>query len=351
MNEGAISGEQVLLFVALPVGVQVNGDVLTGSWHIECTPTESTLLLPQVTQELDDWMHLLPPDGCGADPSALAGWPTGPWGTAFPRAEGAQPLVELHRFAVSTNYFGDTTADARTDFAVASRQALADWATRLCQWLEAIGPVLLGDIDTSRDPLSVEVYHTAVRPTATELQVFAPMPQVMQGGTAYWSKRSFTSAEWGAAVRWADQRQDPPLAYLFLRDARLALRRQDLRRAVVDAATACERGLSDLIRTRRADLGPHRLADVLKGLNGLIGLYDYADAVNPIHGVSRNRLSFQLANVRNRVVHTGHPATIAEAKAAIEVTADLLHEVRLIDTDAAGGQVAARDAASEDPDH
>ena len=349
MAEGDALGEQVLLLVSLPGGVQVDGDVLIGSWRIECTPTESTLFLPSMTDELDQWTHLLPPQDCDADPSALAGWPTDPWGTAFSRADGAQPLVELHRFAVSTRYSGEGTADARTDFAIATRQALADWAMRLCQWLEAIGSVLLGAIENSRDPLSVEVYHTAVRPTSAELQVFAPMPQVIQGGMAYWSKRSFTTAEWGAAVRWADQHQDPPLAYLFLRDARLALRRQDLRRVVVDAATACERGLSDLIRTRRADLGPNVLEDVLKSLNGLVGLYDYADALTPISAVSRKRLSFQLADIRNRVVHTGHMATVAEAEAAIEVTANLLREILPIATAASSGHAAAGDVANEDP--
>jgi len=350
VTEGAVSGDQVLLLVSLPVSVQVDRDVLASSWHIECTPTESTLLLPQLAEELDEWMHLLPPEGCEADSSALAGWPTIPWGTAFSRADRAQPLVGLHRFAVSTTYSGDVTADARMDFAVATRQALAEWATRLCKWLEAIGPVLLGEIETSRDPLSVEVYHTAVRSTETELQVFAPMPQVIQAGPAYFSRRSFTTAEWGAAVCWADQRQDPPLAYLFLRDARLALRRQDLRRVVVDAATACERGLSDWIRTRRADLGRVVLEDVLKSLNGVVGLYDYADALAPISGVSRRRLSFQLADIRNRVMHTGHAATGAEAAAAIEVTAALLREILPITTEAAGDHAPAGDVAGEDPD-
>ena len=110
----------------------------------------------------------------------------------------------------------------------------------------------------------------------------------------------------------------------------------------MDAATACERGLSDWIRTRRADLGRDVLEDVLKSVNGVVGLYDYADALAPINGVSRRRLSFQLADIRNRVMHTGHAATGAEAAAAIDVAAALLREILPLAIDAAGGHATPR---------
>jgi hypothetical protein len=77
----------------------------------------------------------------------------------------------------------------------------------------------------------------------------------------------------------------PPLAHLLLRDARAARYVDDLRRVVIDAATACEVALSESIRERlNASLPTEEVEPMIdRRRGGLMELYNFhVAAVAPI---------------------------------------------------------------------
>ncbi len=103
--------------------------------------------------------------------------------------------------------------------------------------------------------------------------------------------------------------------------------------AVIDAATACEVGLSDCILAGLANVvSSDEAKAMLKRRNGLMELYDfYVASVAQPATVSWGRLNGRLPGPRNLVAHEGHRPSAAETKAAIEVATALVSEVAPVD--------------------
>jgi hypothetical protein len=100
------------------------------------------------------------------------------------------------------------------------------------------------------------------------------------------------------------------------------------RRAVIDAASACEVALSESIRERVPGSPDEAIDRQFRRMSGVVELYDFhLLAVRPIAAVSHGRLAGDLAGVRNRVAHAGQRPTKTEVKEAIAVATALVAEV------------------------
>lgn len=320
---------EVLFLVTLPSGVQLDEDVLRGRWVVGGLEGSGWLRLPQVPSEVVDFKHLDAPDSFTVDDAGVPpGWPTGTWGTVFNvTTRSHHRLTELHRFAVSTTYSGLDNEAARRRFAEEARVGVQAWTMRLCRWLQVTARTVFGDPGTAADPLQVSVFSTAVTPSDSGVRTFEPLSQTIQIGPIHVWTGAITTTQWALAVARANQAVEPPLCHRYLHDARLAWRRADYRRAVVDSATACELALSSSIRELRADLKDKEIEAIFRSFDGVAGLYDYRDALARVPSVSRGRLVGQLAGLRNGVVHEGQPVSESDAAAALGVADDLIAAV------------------------
>jgi hypothetical protein len=90
----------------------------------------------------------------------------------------------------------------------------------------------------------------------------------------------------------------PETEWLFIRDARSLLRAGDYRRAVIDAGSAAELALTELLRRRLTNVDP-----VTRDLNA---------------GTVPNTFAENLNRPRTRATHGQEPLAHSEAKAAVE---------------------------------
>ncbi len=114
----------------------------------------------------------------------------------------------------------------------------------------------------------------------------------------------------------------PETEWLFIRDARSLLRAGDCRRAVIDAGSATELALTELLQRKLVDVDPvirSTLLDRNRGLDRRAALTrDLNAATVP------NTFADNLNRTRTRATHGKEPITSAEAKAAIEVATEIV---------------------------
>jgi hypothetical protein len=132
-----------------------------------------------------------------------------------------------------------------------------------------------------------------------------------------------TPAKWGRALAATSGGRRPPEAHLFLRDARQALGAGYPRRAVLDAATATELGLTSL-RDRNLARGSAGLRRYVEAHSSQIGrLCEFLSLVgSPIPA----RISQEVGEPRNQAIHQGRepgPETAARAVAKAEEVLEL----------------------------
>ena len=347
----------VYFVVRLPPELVVDVDLLGTHWPIPLAGAQCTLRLPQgspgyrvdsehLHDPLTAYLHpptcLHPPDCSDLTPPAdeVEGWlrvdephhdPR--WGTM--RAyiadddDNRVARAEVAGAIVTCPYEGDKTDEARAEFFVRVGGEAGAWLDLLTDWLEVLRPTVF------RHPLGP----TRLGGLADRWFVLSPtlQPGSKQGpaGEVRWITRqqlghSLSVGLWKRAASLADQRQPPPLAHLFLRDARRAQWEEDFRRAVIDAATSCEVALAESIRAHlAASPSPVDVEAIIKRRKGgLMELYDFRAAAVGSVAVSWERLNDRLAGLRNDVVHNkAHPPTAEEVNAAIEVAAALVGEV------------------------
>jgi hypothetical protein len=350
--------EPVYLLVEMPPGFTVTEDLLGTEWPVG--DGASSLRFPRLPP-LPTYdgsparlgQDLAPPD-LGAAAAAIeerwgrwladddspheVGW--GALTLASQEPGGHRVLhADVERAAAVCRYMGPNDPEARTSFLNNGGEALDAWLGEVALWLDMLrGKVIPTAFTPRRQP-----------PTVVRAGALVADPEARPDGVARFGlfhdpgeyrtihvQRGVTRDEWAAAV--ARVGTESPLAHAMLRQARLAQRDGDWRRAVIDAATACEVALAEAIRSpltdRLAGDDPEALStDEVEKLidrrrSGLMDLYDFrVAAVGPIASVSWGKLNDRLAGVRNRVVHKGHPPTQQQVSAALTVADALVAEV------------------------
>lgn len=104
----------------------------------------------------------------------------------------------------------------------------------------------------------------------------------------------------------------PPIEHQLWRDSRAALVRGDTRKAVLDAATAVEVCLIDLVAKTEASTGEKH-----KGRRGLINRSDWV--ASRVEDYTPHPELKQLADLRNNTIHAGGPATYDQACSGVRV--------------------------------
>lgn len=127
-----------------------------------------------------------------------------------------------------------------------------------------------------------------------------------------------TSQELGAAFQHAAAGDGLPIEHDLLVEAHTALLTNDLRRAVVDAATAAEVVLATWIRRH---LEHHGLSEqeslaLAEQANGIADLHRLANDLGLCLAVSRGRILDRIASPRNSAVHAGAEPTLETARRA-----------------------------------
>jgi hypothetical protein len=116
-----------------------------------------------------------------------------------------------------------------------------------------------------------------------------------------------------------------PSTHLFLRSARQARWRDQRRSAVLDAATAAELALTELLDERLSSSDP-AVVEVVRG-----GAREMGRLVGVLKGMGETRLpdnlQRDLINVRNRAIHGGDDPSAAEAGTAIHLATELVELV------------------------
>ena len=127
-----------------------------------------------------------------------------------------------------------------------------------------------------------------------------------------------------ACMRLAADGQPPPDMWMFIRDARSLIARGDFRRAVIDAGTAAELAMTEILDQDLATTD-HMLRDALlarsRTLEGRANLMKDLNA-----GKVPETFRKDLQGPRNRAAHGGVPQTLADATKALAVATNLVEQ-------------------------
>jgi hypothetical protein len=333
---------RVVLLVELPDGVFVAGDALGTSWPIEGAPAACEMTLPRQPLPDDDptaWARTLQsPPVTGAE-RALSAFEEHAndddlvpfWGKQSEGdGRGGVAAAWVRHVVVHTSYDGAADDESKMQFADVTGKVIDVWIDNVTEWLEILARI---DVRPGKPAGARRLEPKYVHPLPIELNEqhgaptwFTTMSQL--SGLTHETERAARD-QWAWAVAHANAGDVIPDEYLFLRDARAALRRGDCRKAAIDAGTAAEVALSNAIRQRLTDAGrdPEAIRQILKDTSGVVELYDLYSVLDACLPISRKRLMDRVAHKRNDAAHAGQPPTPGETKRGIETVLELLDAI------------------------
>jgi hypothetical protein len=197
--------------------------------------------------------------------------------------------------------------------------AMALWTSRLASWIEAIAQQDVGRTGPSRvlgEQLAVVEGYEEIMPAQS-----GAVTTLGDGS------QPVDAASWTVIVRSVGEGLDVPDEHRLLSDARAWLRRQDYRRAIIDAASAAELVLTELLDWKLAASSPaldERLSADKRTLTRL------KDLLAPLVPVDKQRLD-RFVTTRNEVMHKSYVSTHAEATEAVAIAEELVALIYPID--------------------
>lgn len=127
-----------------------------------------------------------------------------------------------------------------------------------------------------------------------------------------------------ACMKLASEGDEPPTEWTFIRDARSAVISGDYRRAVIDAGTAAELAITELLDQHLCVVDPI-VADAL--LARARALEQRSNLMKDLGaGTEPKGFTKELKNPRNIAAHRGHTPTKEVAEKAIRVAVDLVEQ-------------------------
>lgn len=269
-----------------------------------CAGIVTTPELPEISGSDIAWVRLRPPSSLSTrtlelyarygDPSREADW-GGPW--QWPTLHSKFAALGLRFPSIL-----DASAAAFTkETAERIRVDLPEWTNRLIAAVEVISRQLVNPVRRT---------HLAAHDPFLCAPLIEGRGSLLDASTvtstAYMNDEEtlLTPPLWARAVEVANSKQAPLLEHILLRDARHALRNQEYRRCVVDAATALEVSLSTrLVRELERSLGMKAAATVLKRSQTLGS--KCALGVSMDLPMGPQDLQQDLVEPRNKAVHEG----------------------------------------------
>lgn len=127
-----------------------------------------------------------------------------------------------------------------------------------------------------------------------------------------------------ACITLTAEGQSPPDEWLFICDARALVKTGDYRRAVIDAGTAVELAVTELLDQYLVSTDPTVRDNLLDKSRGLELRSDLAKKLGA--ATIPKTLRSNLINPRNKATHGGTPLTIDIANGAIEVAVEIVEQ-------------------------
>ena len=244
----------------------------------------------------------------------------------------------LHRLVTGIDDWGDQFNDswelrgALVSFLVAPGTHPRD-CTEVAQFQESFAPWFVSARRWVLGNLGIPA-NGATRTRRTSLQGVLPDGSRWGegGGTTVVvtpGRRGATGVELGAAFQHASVGEVLPIQHDLLLDAHTALFSDDLRRAVVDAATAAEVVLAQWIRRRLEERGltTDEALRVTDEVNGIAELYRLSTALGLSLTPSRKQVIDRIAQPRNLAVHAGEEPSHQAARNAFVCAQAIVDEV------------------------
>lgn len=232
------TSETVVFLVTLPPRVYVEGDVLGASWPVAGTPADCHLVTPNHPPPPSDpshlWGELTAPSGSliAAAATAFAGDDARFWGSLYDY-DSTRPVPftgHLYRAVAVTHFDGRPDEEAERAFGKDTVDVLERWIESFSRWLEVLAMIDVGPGLTTSWETPKYITTQAIRVTnAGELSSFTGVKGTLHASAG--GPRA-SLIHWTSAVSHTNAGDSPPNEHLFLRDARAAFRRNDLRRAV-----------------------------------------------------------------------------------------------------------------------
>jgi len=345
--------DKVYVMVDVRPAIAVHGELLGTRWVVTTAPTPCEFVVPRrdprplAEHPSGPNRGLLPPDVGEATTAInhnLQGWQREPdidyddphmWGAVYqsePAMDRVLGATVSYALAVA-DYDGDDDPDARWGFVEGLNAAIRQWVSAMTEWIEVLSGRIISVERTSEPyPSNTEAHPLRFDAPTGSAVGFARPPTITV--SVYSESSPVTLADWTAAATQVNAALPPPLAHVLLSAARAASYVGDLRRAVIDATTACEVALSGAIRSRLwTSMPPDALDQLVGRLSGLMDLRDFHHrGLAQVRDVSRSQLDRDLAALRNCVAHAGYRPTAQEARAALDVAKRLVREIAPVDT-------------------
>lgn len=283
-----------------PWGLPLDVDCLGLVEQLRIGEHQVTMALPVLGGDNQSW-ELAAPTVCGGEPlpSQLANknW----WGS-----RSSERVCNVTAMAVSFALPPQAATPGSPEF-TALWQAFVQWFRIVQEWVAAWTRVPLRDFDTSRDPalhILIKDHHLT--------------GSASRGRTIYIEARPLGQAQLKDAFRRASRDEQVPLAHRMLLYAKDAQTGGDLRKAVIDAATAVEIAVADAIRVHLVREGVPTTS-IKKGIdkaNGVVKLCKLHERLIGSLPLPWGKLANDLAGVRNSAAHEGRAPNEQEARTA-----------------------------------
>jgi hypothetical protein len=220
--------------------------------------------------------------------------------------------------------------------------SICSWSEMLSNWVKvaALGdlpldPVTLLPSDWIEEHCGLRLQHVDQAGNETT-QLARPLWNI--GGVV--RVKSLDERTWWAVVERVNAGVDPPAERLLLSDAWAQLEQESMRRAVLDAATAAEIALTQILDHQLRGLPP-AVANLIRREARQLG--PLARALGAL-GVDLPEVQ-ELAEVRNQAIHRGRHPSPEEGRAAFLLVRDLVERARPL-SDLLAGPVGSSEAVT-----
>jgi hypothetical protein len=193
------------------------------------------------------------------------------------------------------------------------------WFKAVQEWAAAWSGTPLGNFDNS---------HNSALHIPSGKEYLTASPVLMR--TLFIEKQPLSRVQLSAALRHASHGEHLPLEHRMLLSAKDAQLDGDLRRAVIDAATAAEVALALYVADNLEARGLERefIDEMIKDVNGVVNLHALCMRLGGKPVISKGKLTQELANVRNLAAHGGQTPTPQETAVAREHAATIVRALR-----------------------
>jgi hypothetical protein len=291
---------------------------------------EGLLAFPQLARGSFGWPRLIAPPliklGGEADRSSGRGR-SSDWGSTFLDRFDEEGHVHISRVGMRFHLLPGEGKAAR-QVAADLFGAIGPWSERLSNWLD----VLSGRKPT--EPVSwtwprakppdelhgLELLHVDQTGERTR-QRPPPQPTTLQ----FQEVIKVAEDAWLAILGHVSDGTAPPTERLLLRDALLAFDQRQLRRSVLDAATAAELALTRMLDDRLRGM-PRKDADKVR--RQAQGLARLGQNLHRLGVEPPSQLQDILGNIRNKAIHAGGEPTLQQARDAILLARTLVDQAQ-----------------------